>query len=96
MWSYYITDIEARYSTTDTWAVLRTGYPYMNPSQDPTYPTTTPQYRIKKSSYWFRYKVVSHDWATKQITDFKPGKIYRIIFYDNTFSYYVIQAVGSY
>lgn len=96
MWSYYITDIQARYSTVDNWTVLRTGYPYINPTQDTSYPSTSPQYTINKSSYWFRYKVVGHDWATRQIIDLLPGKIYKIQVNDNTFSYYTIQVVGSY
>jgi hypothetical protein len=96
MGAYYITDIGSRYSTTDSWTVLRSGYPYVNPTQDSGYPSTTPQYIITKPSYWFRYKVVSHDWAAKQITGLLPGKIYRITFYDNTFSLYRLDIVGSY
>ncbi len=96
MWSYYITNIEARHSTSDSWTNLRSGYPYINPTQDRTYSCKSPKYTITKDSYYFRYKVVSHNWATKYITGLQPGKIYRILLYDNTFSYYKLEIVGTY
>ncbi len=94
--AYYITDIQCRTPIERTWTVLRTGYPYVNPINDRSRTNITPVYTLSSNHYYIRYRVVSHAWAQKRITGLQPRKVYKIIFYDNTFSLYKLEVIRSY